>query len=476
MEGGSLLKLVVSMLFLTGNLVFAGAQLALLSPFSQRGMVSNSLSTLIWDGTQMWAASGSGISRSFNLPSTALDWIAYTSDDGLPSDIVPALAVSGDRVYVSGAEYQDPDQSYTLDFGSGLAASDDLGETWQTLSLDRAEGLGNICWQLAATGDTVWAACWNGQFEPEFQSGIAVSTDRGQTWEYPDVAEMLGPLSFSVAVRGNECWVGTGQGMGRTTDLGRTWNHVSYDNTNANITGDWVVAISLPDHDTLSVWAATRAIPASSEQQGYGSDGVSFSTDGGVSWQSVEDELAGVNAWDFAFSNDTVWVATEEGLGFSPDHGQTWSLLGIEAGLPRETFYSVAVVGDRIYAGSSEGLVWSTDRGETWDIMLASQPVGTLDEPITYSYPNPFSPSRGQEAKIRYSLSNESEVSLEIFDFREKSVRTIVEKELRGIGSLLYESWDGLDSGGAIVANGTYFYRLTTSRGTTAYGKILVID
>jgi photosystem II stability/assembly factor-like uncharacterized protein len=458
------------------SLALAASQLSYLTPLSQRGMVSNSLSTLVWDGQRFWATSGSGISKSLGLPSTALDWVTYTSDDGLPSDIVPALTVSGDRVYVSGAEYQDPDQSYTLDFGSGLAASDDGGQTWQALPLDRAEGLGNICWQLAAVCDTVWAACWNGQFEPEFQSGIAVSTDRGLTWAYPDVAETLGPLSFSVAVRGHECWVGTGQGLGRTTDLGQTWQQISYENTNAGITGDWVVAISLPDHDSLSVWAATRAIPASNDQAGYGSDGVSFSTDGGVSWQRVEEDLAGVNAWDFAFSNDTVWVATEEGLGFSPDGGVSWSLLGIESGLPRETFYSVAVVGDRVYAGSSEGLVWSTDRGETWDIMLASQPVGTLDEPATYSYPNPFSPSRGQEAKIRYSLANDSEVTLEIFDFREKPVCTIVDRAHRGIGSLLYETWDGYDSGGAIVANGTYFYRLSTSSGTTAFGKILVID
>jgi photosystem II stability/assembly factor-like uncharacterized protein len=424
----------------------------------------------------MWAASGSGVSRSLQIPATALDWVSYTADDGLPSDIVPALTASRGRVYVSGAQYEDPDQSYTLDFGSGIAVSGDLGETWQPLALDRAEGLGNICWQLAATGDTVWAACWNGQFEPEFSSGVAVSTDGGTTWEYPDVAELLGPLSFAVAVRGEECWVGTGQGMGRTTDLGQTWRHVNYENTNASITGDWVVAISLPEHDSLAVWAATRAIPPSGEQQGYGSDGVSFSTDGGVSWQSVEDELAGVNAWDFAFSGDTVWVATEEGLGFSPDRGETWSLLGIEAGLPRETYYSVVVVGNRIYAGSSEGLVWSVDRGETWDLMLASQPVGTLDEPVTYSYPNPFSPSRGQEAKIRYSLANESEVSVRIFDFREKPVRTLVDRENRGIGSLLYETWDGKDDGGDIVANGTYFYRLTTSAGTTAYGKIMVLD
>ena len=311
MEGGLLLRLLAWTLILTAHAVFARPDLAELSPFSQRGMVSNSLSTLLWDGTQMWAASGSGISRSLNLPTTALDWIAYSAEDGLPSDIVPALTVSDELVYVSGARYQNPDQSYTLDFGSGLAASNDLGETWQVLTLNRAEGLGNICWQLAATGDTVWAACWNGQFEPEFQSGVAVSTDRGLTWMYPNAAEVLGPLSFCVAVRGIECWVGTGQGMGRTTDLGQTWHHVSYDNTNSAITGDWVVAISLPKHDSLSVWAATRAIPATGDQPGYGSDGVSFSTDGGASWQSIEDELAGVNAWDFAFSGDTVWIATE---------------------------------------------------------------------------------------------------------------------------------------------------------------------
>jgi hypothetical protein len=129
-----------------------------------------------------------------------------------------------------------------------------------------------------------------------------------------------------------------------------------------------------------------------------------------------------------------------------------------------------------VYVGSDDGLVWSADGGVTWDVMLASQPQGTLDTPSVYAYPNPFSPARDQTARIRYSLGNASRVWLEIFDFSEHVVRTVVDGQSRPIGDLLFEAWDGRDDGGHIVPNGTYFYRLWADRGQKAYGTIMVLD
>lgn len=466
--------LFLVMLLLLGGTAEPHSALSLLAPMSQRGMSSNSMSALVWDGENLWAASGSGISRSLGLPSTALDWIFFTTEDGLPSDIIPGLAVSSGRVYASTATYLDETTSYTLDYGTGIVVSGDAGESWNPLPLDRAEGLANICWQLAANGDTLWAACWNGLAAHTFPSGLAVSQDGGATWEFPDVSEFLGPSAFAVAVRGTQCWVGTGHGVGKTIDLGHTWAASTYES--GNLGGDWIVALGLPPGDTLSAWAATRRIPASDGSAAYGSDGVSFTRDGGLTWVNPE-LLEGVSAWDFAFSGDTVWIATEEGLGFSADNGTTWTLMDIDSGLPREIFYSVAVVGNHVYAGSSDGLVWSLDGGATWEVMLASQPQGTLDTPTTYCYPNPFSPGRDQEARIRYSLGNACKVFLSIFDFAENEIRTVVDGESRGIGTLLYEAWDGRDDHGRIVPNGTYFYKLWTDRSSLpTFGKIMVLD
>ena len=432
------------------------------------------MSTIIWDGTDLWAASGSGLSRSLGLPETALDWIFFTEEDGLPTDVIPALTVSKERVFISTASYLDPETSYTLDYGNGIALTENRGDTWNTLSLNRAEGLGNICWQLAATGDTIWAACWNGLADHVFPSGLAVSVDAGQTWMYPDIFDLLGPSVFSVTVRGNECWVGTGAGVGITRDLGETWIASNY--AENNLAGDWVVALGLPPDDTLSAWAATRRIPDFGSGSAYGIDGVCVTNDGGSTWVTPSD-LEGITAWDFAFRGDSIWIAAEEGLAFSPDDGISWTIRDIDSGLPRETFYSIEIVGDRIYAGSSDGLVWSIDAGDTWEVMLASQPQGTADTPGTYCYPNPFSPSRNQEARIRYSLAESQRIYLHIFDFSENEVRRLVDGEIRELGDLLYEVWDGRDESGRIVPNGTYFYKLWTDAGSGAsYGKIMVLD
>ncbi len=444
------------------------------TPASERGMASNAFSTLVFDGERLWAASGSGVSRSLGLPQTSLDWVTFTTADGLPSDIVPAVAAEGGFVVISCASYQDPNLSYTLDWGEGLLASEDLGQTWRPLGLDRAVGLGNICWDLAIHGDVLWAACWNGKAHPDFPSGVALSTDRGLTWWYPEVTDLIGPLCFAVAAFESTCWVGTGQGVGLTRDLGATWRSFSYESTDGRLGGDWVVALEMDPRDPLTVWAATRAIPPMDGRPGYGVNGVSYTRDGGASWHRVT-ELAGASAWDFAFRGDTVWVATEAGLGFSPD-GVTWSLLGIEDGLPEEVFYAVEAVGAVVYAASRDGLVWSRDGGRTWEVMLASQPQGTLDTPSVYAFPNPFSPARGQEARIRYSLGKESRVWLKVFDFRERVVRTLVNGQVRPLGDLLYESWDGRDDHGRRVPNGTYFFRIWADRGQPAYGTIMVLD
>ncbi len=75
-------------------------------------------------------------------------------------------------------------------------------------------------------------------------------------------------------------------------------------------------------------------------------------------------------------------------------------------------------------------------------------------------HPNPFNPS----TTLRFELADPSRVRLEIFSISGRKIRTLAHEELAA-GS--YERrWNGLTDHGRPVASGTYFGRLTTTRGS----------
>ena len=85
--------------------------------------------------------------------------------------------------------------------------------------------------------------------------------------------------------------------------------------------------------------------------------------------------------------------------------------------------------------------------------------------PIEFSlfpnYPNPFNPS----TIISYGISEDSFVSIDIFDMRGRVVKNLVsQKQVSGRYSV---SWDGKDAGGNSVSAGVYIYKLS------AHSKVL---
>ena len=88
-----------------------------------------------------------------------------------------------------------------------------------------------------------------------------------------------------------------------------------------------------------------------------------------------------------------------------------------------------------------------------------------LNLPVEFSlfpnYPNPFNPS----TIISYGISEDSFVSIDIYDMRGRVVRNLVsQKQVSGRYSV---SWDGNDDGGNSVSAGVYIYKLS------AHNKVL---
>jgi len=102
--------------------------------------------------------------------------------------------------------------------------------------------------------------------------------------------------------------------------------------------------------------------------------------------------------------------------------------------------------------------------------------VGDAERVRTYAAPNPFAPDQGDRCRIVYSLSEPSQVTIEIFDFASRQVRSLLDGADRDGEHNHGENWDGLDDEGNPVANGVYFYRIATAAGDEAHGKIVVLD
>lgn len=509
------------------------------------GLIGSEINDIVWSGRYLWVATESGLGRLDPMRHTGLSeshWVTFTRADGLGRGAVSALDAVGDTVWA--ATFFDsvfvPDQG-PVRVSDGLTYSLNAGETWHHIPNETifnpanpefADGpftaAQNEAYGLSIDGDHIWVA---------FFAGSTVrSPDAGRSWErvLPDGAEhivyfardtaadSLTAVADSLAAAGGDAervtlllaqadslrsqellhrtfsvmayddtvWMGTAAGVTRSLDGGQTWRNfkVRRDDTGmprpGHLQADWAVSLDRHLHPdgTSVIWTGTRAT-TSGQRNSMG-----FTVDLGLTW-SVTGPTA---AWGFAFSEETVWAATDDGLLVSRDYGVTWDrvrvvdpIIGDEL---RGTFVDAEIVGDILWAGASNGLGRSVDGGDTWRIIQSPvKPLsvdsgeiigegGMVDSVRTYAAPNPFRPSRGEQARIQYSLAMDASVTIAIYDFASRRVRTLIQGENRSGQRNHGENWDGRDQNGNPVANGVYFYRIELDSGRQAFGKVVVLD
>jgi hypothetical protein len=437
----------------------------------------------------VWFSTGSGVSH-FDPPPDSV-WRSWTESHGIGKGGVSALVVTDSVIWLATAF----DTTVGISgAGGGLSYSRDHGQSWTHFAqpvdprvpVDEtgfSDSLGywpttthvdNITYDLALSPNYIWITSKGGglrrhPYSAEFDKvDWEVITPNGAPF-HP--AMDLNHIAFAVVYDNGMLWTGSADGIGLSRDEGETWEN--FNHRNAGISGNFITSMAVQNacgHTIL--WATTWRAEGSTEYYG-----VSYSDDGGASWNVT---LEGIRGHNIAFDDSVVYIADDRGLWKSDDWGQTWltfppirdHITGIV--LHERKVYSVLVYLGTLWVGTVDGLASSPDGGIHWTVYRAYQPTRENGTPATYAYPNPFSPTRYAVVRFQYDLDNPAAVTLKIYDFSMTLVKTVVDGAHRPAGDL-FEEWDGRNDRNDLVANGTYFYQLKAS-GREHWGKVVILD
>ncbi len=125
-----------------------------------------------------------------------------------------------------------------------------------------------------------------------------------------------------------------------------------------------------------------------------------------------------------------------------------------------------------VYTNNSE-----SDPTETVYIDYTSETEDLLPAVTTLkgNYPNPFNPSgagRSPSTTISYSLKENTDVSIEIYNLKGQKIRTLIE-ENQDAGNYDVQ-WNGIDEKGTKTSSGIYFYKMKAGRYTSLKKMILM--
>jgi hypothetical protein len=286
---------------------------------------------------------------------------------------------------------------------------------------------------------------------------------------------------FSIYIQNDSTiWVGTANGINKSTDGGNSWVKFTKQNQTNHISGNFVVALGGTTYQGSDyIFGATWKAEDLTEEYG-----ISISSDGGSNWSISNKD---VRIHNFGFLNKIAYAAGSTGLFRSDDFGLNWiKAPTIVDSLTKQriltsTFYSVNTQGNTIWVGSNQGLAKTIETGSPWGapwrVYLAFVPVKNKSE--TYAYPNPFDPE-ADVLKIKYTTDGtDQKVTISIYDFGMNLVKTIIQNAPR-VGLIdqriqQTEFWNGKDEFGNIVSNGVYFYSVQIGNDEPIWGKIIVL-
>lgn len=135
--------------------------------------------------------------------------------------------------------------------------------------------------------------------------------------------------------------------------------------------------------------------------------------------------------------------------------------------------YSVSISGENAIVGAN--LDWGVSNA-TGAAYLISNDETSIDQELIIcsveneitNFPNPFNPA----TTIKFSIKNESEVELSIFNIKGQLIKTLINEPLNiGEYSVI---WNGKDNYEKSISSGVYFYQIKTPTGTISKRMLLL--
>jgi photosystem II stability/assembly factor-like uncharacterized protein len=333
--------------------------------------------------TFYFGAAGGGLWKTSDAGVT---WQSVFGGKGSASIGALAIAPSDSRVIWVGTGHIQ--QRWDIEGGDGVYRSRDGGETWEPLGLPDSEHIGRI-WVDPRDANVALVAALGHVFGSNQERGIFRTADGGRSWQkvlYKNAntggADLAGDPAVPDTVFASlwqvrrypwlDYWmppVGTGSGIYKSTDGGKTWAVVGGKGLPSGTMGRIVLAVA-PGMGARRVWAAIQA----------GAGGVYRSDDGGDSWSRLDAGPGLASAYTSGLTADpknpeVVW-AMGRSIHRSTDGGKTFAIV---KGAPGGDDYHFLWIDPRdarhMITASDQGAVITLNAGKSWSSWY-NQPTG----------------------------------------------------------------------------------------------------
>jgi hypothetical protein len=496
----------------------------IVTPNESQYPVSNFITDIFVSGDTVWFATGSGLMRTIDNFNSFQN---YFGIEPFGEDDISGLNVFQNIIAVATATGEELNDG-TVPVGTGIKISTDRGLNWNAFpqpldtQADSTIQYGqntlyalpvvvrqqNLSYDIAITRTqndpgnfTIWIT--------SFAGGLRKSTDYGNTWERvllpPDNLDSininvtgytfsldprtnLNHRAFTVtAMNDSTLFVGTANGINRSTDWGKNWRKFNYQNSGTGtnrVSGNFVVKLKVQEFSgTKVIWGATRRAEDNNEL-----NALSYAVGVNDSWSyTLNDQTPN----GISFKDSIVYGLTNSGVWHGMFGEFNWSRPSLiydeetkdvlKPTVPSQyRFFSGAAIGDTVYFGSADGLLRTTESGlpwvGKWKIYRAISPINLSSDIKTYAAPNPFAPD-DEVVRIFFKTNKtNTKVTLRVFDFAMNPVRTILQNASRSDINELFTQWDGKNDEGFQAANGVYFYRVEFDNEDPVWGKIILLQ